>query len=289
MSSIALKSQKNRILSPVKLLSSLILIGALVFTLVPIFFMFSASMMPSKDILKMPFRWIPRGFHWQNFAKAVAGNDGSYIFIRNFTNSMLVSGIVTVTTVILSSLTGYGLAKFRFRGRNFVFLVIMATMMIPFEAIMIPLYLVATKLHLQNSYGGLTLPFLVNAFGVFMMRQYLLPFPDEFLDATRIDGAGEIRIFWDIVFPNCTPAIATLSILTFRSQWDNLLWPLLVAQSEKMKTLPLYIVKFAAEKYTDEGAMMAVALLGSIPMLVLFFTMSRYFVSGASVFSSRKG
>lgn len=237
----------------------------------------------------MPFRWIPRGFHWQNFAKAVAGNDGRYIFIRNFTNSMVVSGIVTVTTVLLSSITGYGLAKFRFRGRNLVFLVIMATMMIPFEAIMIPLYLVATKLHLQNSYGGLTIPFLVNAFGVFMMRQYLLPFPDEFLDATRIDGAGEVRIFWEIVLPNCTPAIATLSILTFRSQWDNLLWPLLIAQSEKMKTLPLYIVKFAAEKYTDEGAMMAVALLGSIPMLVLFFTMSRYFVSGASVFSSRKG
>ena len=225
----------------------------------------------------------------ENFYKAVAGNDGSFIFLRNFLNSMIVSAAVTVSTVILSCLTGYGLAKFRFRGRNIVFLAIMATMMIPFEAIMIPLYLVATKLHLQNSYAGLILPFLVNAFGVFMMRQYLLPFPDEFLDAPRIDGAGEIQIFTRIVLPNCAPAIATLSILTFRSQWDNLLWPLLVAQSEKMKTLPLYIVKFAAEKYTDEGAMMAVALLGSIPMLILFFTMSRYFVSGASVFSSRKG
>ncbi len=275
--------------SPLNVLAGLILLGALVFTLVPILFMFSASMMPAKDILRMPFRWIPRGFHWQNFAKAVAGNDGSFIFIRNIANSLFVSSVVTVTTVMLSSLTGYGLAKFRFRGRNFVFLAIMATMMIPFEAIMIPLYLVATKLHLQNSYAGLIVPFLVNAFGVFMMRQYLLPFPEEFLDATRIDGASEPGIFWHIVLPNCAPAIATLSILTFRSQWDNLLWPLLVAQSEKMKTLPLYIVKFAAEKYTDEGAMMAVAVLGSIPMLVLFFSMSQYFVSGASVFSSRKG
>ncbi|MCK4543085.1 MAG: carbohydrate ABC transporter permease, partial [Spirochaetales bacterium] len=199
------------------------------------------------------------------------------------------SGAVTVTTVLLSAITGYGLAKFRFRGRNIVFLAIMATMMIPFEAIMIPLYLVATKLHLQNSYRGLILPFLVNAFGVFMMRQFLITFPDEFLDATRIDGAGEIRIFVDVVLPNSKPVIATLAILTFRSQWDNLLWPLLVAQSEKMKTIPLYIVKFAAEKYTDEGAMMAVAFLASIPMLVLFFTMSKYFVSGASVYASRKG
>lgn len=289
MSTIAIQPRTFRMISPVTILISLILLGALIFTLIPIVFMFSASMMPSKDILKMPFRWIPRGFHWQNFAKAVAGNDGSYIFIRNFMNSMIVSGIVTLTTVILSAITGYGLAKFRFRGRNIVFLAIMGTMMIPFEAIMIPLYLVATKLHLQNSYGGLTLPFLVNAFGVFMMRQYLLPFPDEFLDATRIDGAGELGIFWHVVLPNCAPAIATLSILTFRSQWDNLLWPLLVAQSEKMKTLPLYIVKFSAEKYTDEGAMMAVALLASIPMLILFFTMSKYFVSGSAVFNSRKG
>ncbi|MBI9100636.1 MAG: carbohydrate ABC transporter permease [Spirochaetaceae bacterium] len=289
MKSLTVESQNKQIQTLVNILIATVLIGALIFTLIPILFMFSASMMPSKDILKMPFRWIPQGFHWQNFAKAIAGNDESYIFIRNFFNSILVSVIVTLTTVILSCVTGYGLAKFKFKGRNLVFLAIMATMMIPFEAIMIPLYLVATKLHLQNSYGGLTLPFLVNAFGVFMMRQYLLPFPDEFLDATRIDGAGEIRIFWEVVLPNCAPAIATLSILTFRSQWDNLLWPLLISQSEKMKTLPLYIVKFAAEKYTDEGAMMAVAVLGSIPMLILFFTMSRYFVSGASVFSSRKG
>lgn len=289
MSSVALKPRASWSFSPVKILIGFILAAAMVFTLVPILFMFAASAMPSKDILAMPFRWIPRGFHWQNFAKAVAGNDGSFIFIRNFLNSMLVSGVVTITTVILSCLTGYGLAKFRFKGRNLVFLAIMGTMMIPFEAIMIPLYLVATKLHLQNSYGGLILPFLVNAFGVFMMRQYLITFPEEFLDATRIDGAGEIRIFREIVLPNCAPAIATLSILTFRSQWDNLLWPLLVAQSEKMKTLPLYIVKFASEKYTDEGAMMAVAVLASIPMLLLFFTMSKYFVSGASVYSSRKG
>ncbi|MCK5198023.1 MAG: carbohydrate ABC transporter permease, partial [Spirochaetales bacterium] len=211
------------------------------------------------------------------------------MFFRNIINSVMVASSVTISTVLLAGITGYGLAKFRFRGRNIVFLAIMATMMIPFEAIMIPLYLVATKLHLQNSYGGLIFPFLVNAFGVFMMRQFLITFPDEFLDATRIDGAGEIRIFFNIVLPNIKPAIATLAILTFRTQWDNLIWPLLIAQSEKMKTVPLYIVKFAAEKYTDEGAMMAVAFLASIPMLLLFFSMSNYFVSGASVYSSRKG
>jgi multiple sugar transport system permease protein len=118
---------------------------------------------------------------------------------------------VTVTTVILSSLSGYGLAKFRFKGRNAVFMLIMATMMIPFETIMIPLYMVSMKMGLQDSYAGLILPFLTNAFGVFLMRQFLLTFPDEVLDAARIDGASEPRIFTHIVLPNSGPAIATLT------------------------------------------------------------------------------
>jgi len=272
-----------------KLLIYTILLIFVIFTVAPLAFMTTASFMPSKDIVRMPYGWIPKTFHWPNFTKAIAGNDGRYMFPRNILNSLLVAGAVTLTTVVLACMTGYGLAKFRFRGRTVVFLMIMATMMIPFEAIMIPLYLVTTKMGLQNSYGGLILPFMVNAFGIFMMRQYLVTFPDEFIEAARIDGMGEFRIFWSIIFPNSAPTIATLSILAFRSQWDNLLWPLLVVQSEKMKTIPLYIVKFTTEKHSNEGAMMAVALLASIPMFILFFALSEYFIGGASVFSSRKG
>ncbi|WP_319416332.1 carbohydrate ABC transporter permease [Marispirochaeta aestuarii] len=265
------------------------LLGALVFIMAPMIFMISASFMPASDIVKMPYRWIPRGIHSENFVKAVAGNDGTYIFIRNLLNSLIVASVVSFTTVLISSLTGYSLSKFSYRGRDLLFLMIMATMMIPFEAIMIPLYMVVTKLGLQNSYQGLILPFLVNAFGVFMMRQYLITFPDEFIDAARVDGMSEFAIYRSIILPNTGPAIATLAILAFRSQWDNLLWPLLVAQTEQMKTIPLYIVKFTAEMHTDEGAMMAVNLLASIPMFILFFALSKYFVSGAAVYSSRKG
>ncbi len=266
------------------------LLGLMVlFTVAPLLFMTTASFMPSKEIVKMPYRWIPNTLHWPNFYKAIAGNDMRYMFPRNILNSLIVAIAVTLTTVFLACMTGYGLAKFRFKGRTVVFLMIMATMMIPFEAIMIPLYLVTTKMGLQNSYGGLIIPFMVNAFGVFMMRQYLVTFPDEFLEAARIDGMGEMRIFWSIIFPNSGPTIATLAILAFRAQWDNLLWPLLVVQSEKMKTIPLYIVKFTAEKHSDEGAMMAVALLASIPMFILFFALSEYFVGGSAVYSSRKG
>jgi len=259
-----------------------------IYILAPLVFMFTASVMPAGDIMKMPYRWIPKGIYWQNYWQGIRGNDGSFIYLRNILNSIIVATTVTVTTVFLSAVTGYGLAKFHFKGRHVAFMMILATMMIPFEVIMIPLYLIITKIGIQNSYAGLIAPFLVTAFGIFLMRQYYVTFPDEMLDAARIDGASEPEIFRKIILPNSVPALATLAVLTFKGQWDNLLWPLLVAQSEEMKTIPLYIVRFTAEKHTDEGAMMAVAAIASIPILILFFRLSRYFISGAVVFTAGK-
>jgi len=266
-----------------------LLILAAAYILAPFVFMFTASIMPASDIMKMPYRWIPKGLYWENYWQGIRGNDGSFIYLRNILNSLIVASTVTLTTVFLASLTGFGLAKYKFKGRHFVFMMILATIMIPFEVIMIPLYLIVTKLGLQNSYAGLIAPFLVTAFGIFLMRQFYVPFPDEILDAARIDGASEPMIFLKIILPNSIPVIATLAVLTFKSQWDNLLWPLLVAQSEEMKTIPLYIVRFTAEKYTDEGALMAVAAIASIPILILFLTLSKHFIGGAAVFAGRKG
>jgi len=275
--------------SPWKILIWALLLIMLFFTVVPLFFMLTASFMQNNQIVRMPYSWVPKPFHPQNYYHAMRGNDGSWIFPRNIFNSLVVSSVVAITTVVLAALTGYGLSKFRFKGRTLVFMLIMGTMMIPFEAIMIPLYMVTRRLRVQNTYIGLILPFLVSAFGVFQMRQYLVTFPSEYLDAARVDGMGELGIFWKIVFPNCKPVIATLSILTFRSQWDSLLWPLLVIQSEKMKTIPLYISKFSEEKMTNEGAMIAVAAIASIPMFMLFFSLSKFFIGGAAVYDSRKG
>ncbi|HHY62370.1 MAG: carbohydrate ABC transporter permease [Bacillota bacterium] len=267
----------------------LFLILACVFVVTPLLFMVTASFMPAIDIMKLPYPWFSDHIHWQNYWNGLKGPDGSFIFVRNILNSLVVALSVTATTVLLSSMSGYGLAKFQFKGRNLVFMLIMATMMIPFETIMIPLYMVVTKMGLHDSYAGLILPFLTNAFGVFLMRQFLITFPDEVLDAARIDGASEPRIFANIVLPNSGPAIATLAILTFRSQWDNLLWPLLVVQSDEMKTIPLYITKFMAETHSDEGIMMAVATMASLPMFILFFTMSNYFISTEGLHSTVKG
>lgn len=281
--------QIQRTYNPINLLIYAFLLVMLFFTMTPIIFMITASMMTKNQILRMPFNWIPESLNWINFKRAIVGLDENYIFLRNIANSLIVSVTVAITTVLLGSLTGYGLAKFRFRGRNVIFIMIMATMMIPFEAIMIPLYMVVMKLRIQNTYVGLILPFLVSAFGIFQMRQYLSTFPTEFLDAARVDGMSEPGIYWQIVLPNAIPVIATLSILAFRSQWDNLLWPLLVSQKDKMKTIPQYITSFAAERNTDEGAMMAAALIASIPMFVLFMSLTKYFIGGSAVYESRKG
>ena len=268
-----------------------------IFTIVPIVFMFCASFMDAKQILAMPFKWLPSKDYFTsssrtfltNFVKAVRGNNYNNIFFTAMLNSLIVAITCSVTTVFFSALCGYGLAKFHFKGRNVVFMAIMSTMMIPFDAIMIPIYLVSRSLGIMNTLPGLIIPFAISAFGVFQMRQYLLTFPSEFLDASRVDGLREFGIFLRIVLPNSTPVIATLGILSFRNQWDNLLWPMLCAQAEKLKTLPLYISSFAEEKQTDEGALMACAFLASIPMFILFFTLSKYFLGGAAVFESRKG
>jgi multiple sugar transport system permease protein len=267
----------------------LFLVAACVFVVTPLLFMFSASFMPAIDIMKLPYPWVTDHIHWENYWNGLRGPDGSFMFLRNTLNSLVVALSVTETTVILSSLSGYDLARFKFKGRNAVFMLIMATMMIPFKTIVIPLYMVTMKMRLQDSYAGLILPFLTNAFGVFLMRQFLLTFPDEVLDAARIDGASEPRVFTHIVLPDSGPAIATLAILTFCSQWDDLLWPLLVVQSDEMKTIPLYITKFMAETHSDGGIMMAVAVMASLPMFILFFTTSRYFISTEGPHSTIKG
>ena len=283
--------------SAAEVITYIVLALLMLFTIVPIIFMFCSSFMDAKQILAMPFRWIPSKSYFTsdtrtfftNFIKAVRGNNYNNIFFTAMLNSLIVAVTCAVTTVFFSALCGYGLAKFHFKGRTVVFMAIMSTMMIPFEAIMIPLYLVAKNLKIINTLPGLIIPFAISAFGVFQMRQYLLTFPTEFLDASRVDGLGEFNIFLRIVLPNSTPVIATLGILSFRNQWDNLLWPMLCAQAEKLKTLPLYISSFAEEKQTDEGALMACAFLASIPMFILFFSLSKYFLGGAAVFESRKG
>jgi len=256
--------------------------------LVPIVFMLVSSIKNPNDVFEFPFRWIPRRLHFYNYLQAIAGNDQKYYFIRNTFNSLFMAGSIMCLNVLMASAAGYGLTKFRFKGRQVVFVLILATMMIPFETIMIPLLMLTIRLRIQDSYMGLIFPIMLTAFAVFLMRQSILTVPDDYIDSARIDGAGELRIFFSIIFPSVRPTAVTLAILVFREAWDNLIWPLIVVQSQKYKTLPLYIIRFLDEKYTNEAALMAVAVLATIPMFVLFFTFSRYFI-GEGILTGAKG
>jgi multiple sugar transport system permease protein len=256
--------------------------------LVPIMFMLVSSIKNPNDVFEFPFRWIPRRLHFYNYLQAIAGNDQKYYFIRNTFNSLFMAGSIMCLNVLMASAAGYGLTKFRFKGRQVVFVLILATMMIPFETIMIPLLMLTIRLRIQDSYMGLIFPIMLTAFAVFLMRQSILTVPDDYIDSARIDGAGELRIFFSIIFPSVRPTAVTLAILVFREAWDNLIWPLIVVQSQKYKTLPLYIIRFLDEKYTNEAALMAVAVLATIPMFVLFFTFSRYFI-GEGILTGAKG
>lgn len=256
-----------------------VLVGFAVAILVPIAFMIVSSLKHPNDVFEFPFRWIPRRVHPYNYLQAIAGNDGKYTFVRNAFNSLFVAGAIMCLNVLVSSAAGYGLTKFRFKGRQLVFILILATMMIPFETIMIPLLMLTIKLKIQDTYVGLIVPVMLTAFAVFLMRQSILTVPEDYIDSARIDGAGEVRIFFSIVLPSVRPTALTLAILVFRDSWDNLIWPLIVTQSQRLRTLPLYIVAFLDEKYTNEAALMAVAVLATVPIFSLFLIFSKYFIS----------
>lgn len=286
MENIIIKEKiKKRIKSTVPFI---ILVSFAILIFLPIIFMLISSVKHPNDVFELPFRWIPKRYYFSNFLQAIAGNDGKYYFIRNTINSLFVALSVMCLTVLVASFAGYSLTKFNFKGKNIVFIMILATMMIPFETIMIPLYMLVNALKMQNSYYGLIIPMMVTAFAVFMMRQAIITVPNDYIDSARIDGAGELRIFFSIIFPSVKPAAVTLAILVFRESWDNLIWPLIIIQTQKFKTLPLYIISFLDEKYTNEAALMAVAVLACIPMFILFFTFSKYFI-GEGVLTGTKG
>src|SRR5438874_2538495 len=193
-------------------------------TLLPIFWMISTSLKPLSEALSWPVTWIPFPPKWDNFPAAL----GHFHFVRYTMNSLFIAVSHTVLTVILSALAGYSLAKFRYTGQKVIFLAILSTLMLPLEAVMVPTFLVVKDLGWLNTYQGLIVPELASAFGVFLMRQYMLRIPDALIEAARIDGAGELTTFFRIIMPMSWPAVFTLALFAFRESWDAFVWPYLV-------------------------------------------------------------
>lgn len=246
----------------------------------PFLWMALGSLKTQREILAKPPRLLPDHATLANFTKWFEQLN----FSTYFTNSIIVAVITVLGNIIFCSMVGYALAKMQFRGKNIVFGAVMVTLMVPSVATFVPLFVIIANLGLSNTYAALILPFLTQPVGVFLMRQFMTGIPDAVIEAARIDGAGELRIFFQIVLPQCGPAIATLSILTFLSSWNNFLWPLVAAQSDSMYTLPVALSLYSTgQNATNYSVLLAGAVLIITPILLLFIFLQRYFIEGVAM------
>jgi multiple sugar transport system permease protein len=260
------------------ILSVLTILGIGV-TLLPYFWMVSSSLKTGAEVFELPIRWIPREPQWENFRNALStGSFGTYFY-----NSGVVAIAVTAANVLFCSLAGYGLAKFRFPFRELSFRVILSTLMLPLEIVLVPTFLVVQQLGMVNSYGGLIVPLAVDAFGIFLMRQFIRDLPDSLIEAARLDGCGELGIFFRIVLPNCKPALGALALLSFRDTWDQFLWPYIIAASDALKTFPLGLAQMEGIDSAAYHQIMALAVIGMIPTAILFLLFQRAFVRGIAL------
>jgi ABC-type glycerol-3-phosphate transport system permease component len=263
----------------VDILAHVLVLGAVAISVAPYFWMVSSSLKTMDNMFSVPVQWIPNPVNWRSYVVAWQAQD----FTRYFLNSTVVAVAITIGNLVLASLAGYSLAKFRYFGRGLLFILILSTMMLPLEVTMVPLFLIIKQLDWVNSYQGMIVPFLVDGFGVFLMRQYMLGIPKDLIDSARIDGASELRIFWQIVLPLCKPALVALAVFTFREAWDMYIWPLIIISRDALRTLPLAISLFMSSYGTSWDQLMAIAVLGTLPMIVLFFVLQRAFIQGIAL------
>lgn len=261
-------------------------VGGIIF-LLPFVWMILGSFKTQAEITRIPMTLLPENWLLSNFYNVFALIDVPRLFF----NSLFIAVTTTLGTLITSSMAGYALAKMRFRGSNFLFLLIFTTMVIPYFLTLIPSYVIVYRLGLINSYWAVILPGLANSFGVFMMRQFILSVPNDLLDAARIDGYGEFRILWKIVLPLCTPALASLGIFSFMWSFQDFLWPMLVLSHRDVMTLQVginYLQSVRAGVLNYQYAM-AGSAIAIIPVLVVFLAMQDKIIQGVTITGMRGG
>ena len=244
----------------------------------PFVWMILGSFKGQGELLRVPPTWWPETATLDNYRSLFSEES----FLRYFFNSTVVAVVITVANVTFCSMVGYALAKLKFRGKKLVFGLVMGTLMVPGMVTFVPLFVLVANLGLVDTYPGLILPFLVTPFGVFLMRQFIIDLPDDLLDAGRIDGAGELRIFRQIILPLCGPGLAPLGILTFLGSWNNFLWPLVVAQTQDHYTLPVALALFSQNQQVipNYGVLLAGATVVVVPVLIVFLIFQRRFIEG---------
>lgn len=269
------RSEKR--VSPGRALTYTVLVVGLIVWILPFAWMLLGSVKTQREILQRPPTWWPQEFTWENFGAWF----GQLNFGQFFGNSIVVALFTVAGNLVFCSMVGYALAKMDFPGKKALFLVVMVTLMVPGVVTFVPLFVMVSSLGLVDSYAALILPFVTTPLGVFLMRQFMLGIPDPLLEAARIDGAGELRIFARIVMPLCGPPLATLGILTFLASWNNFLWPLVAAQTEAKYTLPVALSLYSTgQNATDYGLLLAGSVLVIAPIILLFVFLQRYFIQG---------
>jgi multiple sugar transport system permease protein len=203
-------------------------------------------------------------------------------FTRLIINTFVFAGGTTVLMLLFDSMTAFALARLRFRGRNLLFLLILATLMVPFQVTLVPVFLTIYHLGWLNSYQGLIVPRATSALGIFLLRQFFRQLPSELDEAARIDGAGNFAIYWRIILPNAKPVLATLFIIQFAALWNDFLWPLVISSQTQMQTLPAALTLFSSQSGVDHAALMAGAAISLIPLAIAFLLLQRYFVQGVT-------
>jgi multiple sugar transport system permease protein len=247
--------------------------------IVPFVWMISTSFKLPEEVYLIPPRWIPNNPTLDNYIDLFDAMN----FGKPFMNTIIVALSITFLSVMLSSMAGYGFAKFKFRGREKLFLIVLGTLMVPGQITMIPVFLMLNQMGLVNTYAGLIFPPIANAFNIFFMRQFIKSLPDELIDAAKMDGANEGFIFFKIILPLTKPALAAITIFTFTGSWNSFLWPLIIAQDESMYTLPV-AVSVLGGQYTERIALqMAGACIVIAPLIIVFLAAQKYFIKGIAL------
>ena len=260
------------------LLHIVLMVGGLIM-IFPMVWMFLSSFKPSLEVISTEFHLFPETWTLRNYARVFR----ELKMIRAYINSIIVSVAVTFFVVITATASGYMFAKLKFKGRELLFFIVLASIMIPPQIALIPLYILVDKFGWSNSYQGLIFPFVMNAFGIFLMRQFIYGIPNDLIEAARIDGASDFRIYFSVILPLVRSSIAILGILIFLWTWDEFLWPLVIINKNEMKTLPLLLSHFNAAEQRFPGESLAAASLVIAPVMIVYGFFQRHFVKGMSM------
>lgn len=256
----------------------LILAIAAVVALVPFVWMVAGSFRSEADLFANPASLLPTEWTLDGYTSIWT----ELPFLRLLLNSFIFAGVTTALCLLFDSMCAYALARLRFRGQTVAFWLVIATLMIPFQVTLIPVFVELFEFGWLNTYQGLIIPRATSAFGIFMLRQFFLSIPRELDEAARIDGASHLRIYWGVILPLAKPALATLAVLHFMNLWNDLLWPLVVTSDTEMRTLPAGLTLFGGQHVTDYAVLLAGATISLLPLALAFFLAQRFFVEGVA-------